>query len=554
LSKNDASEACLGSPQVNDAATDERFRRTRLANIRQELLAPVSAIMGYADLLLEDARRQNLAEVVPDLERIATSGRELLELIDRFLDVDALARRRTEDDFTDMQSRLRHDLRNPLNAIKGYSELLLEDLEDIGGEPLQSDLEVLLAEAQRLLSQIDVIVDFSSDGGTATGDDQEATMVAELVRTIRPIASDDRQSHEIGRILVVDDNDSNRALLVRRLSRDGHEVAEADGGRKALEMLEQDTFDLVLLDLLMPDMNGFQVLQTLKNDPRLRDIRVIMVSGQQETDAVMRCIEAGAEDYLPKPFDPVLLDARINACLERKKGRDREREYLRQIQTEKEKSEALLLNILPAQIVARINSGEALIADRFDGVTVLFADFVGFTTISSRLQPARLVETLNNIFSEFDRLAQTLGVEKIKTIGDAYLAAAGLPEGRPDHTEVVADMALGMIDHLDRINATLDTPWQIRIGIHTGPVVAGVIGTHKFVYDVWGDTVNTASRIETSGEPGRIHVSEAVANVLKPRFNLERRGITMIRGKGAMKTYFLKRRKANTADLATGSR
>jgi class 3 adenylate cyclase len=183
---------------------------------------------------------------------------------------------------------------------------------------------------------------------------------------------------------------------------------------------------------------------------------------------------------------------------------------------------------------------------------VLFADFVGFTAISSRLQPAELVETLNNIFSVFDELAQTLGVEKIKTIGDAYLAAAGLPEGRPDHTEAVANMALGMIDHLERINASLDTPWQIRIGIHTGPVVAGVIGTHKFVYDVWGDTVNTASRIETSGEPGRIHVSEDVADALKPAFTMEHRGTTEIRGKGAMETYFLVGRKSNTAHSAAG--
>ena len=205
---------------------------------------------------------------------------------------------------------------------------------------------------------------------------------------------------------MVDDNASNRDLLFRRLSRDGHEVTRAESGQRALEILAVEEFDLVLLDLMMPDLNGFQVLERLKADERLHDVPVIMISGLQETDSVIRCIEAGAEDYLTKPFNPVLLRARISACLERKRWRERERRYLERIELEREKYEALLRNILPGQIVTRLNDGEVVIADRVEEATILFADLVGFTEIAARLSPARLVDHLNRIFSAFDDLCR----------------------------------------------------------------------------------------------------------------------------------------------------
>ena len=164
---------------------------------------------------------------------------------------------------------------------------------------------------------------------------------------------------------------------------------------------------MILLDLLMPDLNGFQVLERLKADERLHDIPVIMISGLQERDSVIRCIEAGAEDYLSKPFNPVLLRARISACLERKRWRDRERRYLERIELEKAKHEALLRNILPGEIVTRLSGGEVVIADRVEEATILFADLVGFTAAASRVTPAILVSNLNRIFSAFDDLCRS---------------------------------------------------------------------------------------------------------------------------------------------------
>jgi adenylate cyclase len=184
-----------------------------------------------------------------------------------------------------------------------------------------------------------------------------------------------------------------------------------------------------------------------------------------------------------------------------------------------------------------------VIADRVEEATILFADLVGFTAVASRVTPAVLVDNLNRIFSAFDDLCRRLGIEKIKTIGDAYMAAAGLPLPRPDHAEVIADFALAMLDSLEAVNATVEAPFQIRIGIHTGSVVAGVIGSHRFLYDIWGDAVNLASRLESHSLPGRIHVSARTSEMLASRYELEPRGLINLRGLGKVRTFFVTGRK-----------
>ncbi|HEY1956395.1 MAG TPA: adenylate/guanylate cyclase domain-containing protein [Polyangiaceae bacterium] len=203
------------------------------------------------------------------------------------------------------------------------------------------------------------------------------------------------------------------------------------------------------------------------------------------------------------------------------------------------RSERLLLNVLPAAISARLKEDEE-IADRFSEVTVLFSDIVGFTELSQRFAPDELVKMLNRIFSAFDDLAAELELEKIKTIGDCYMVAAGLPNARADHAEAMAKMALAMRDALARINREGGYRLQIRTGLHTGAVVAGVIGKRKFIYDMWGDTVNTASRMESSGVPGEIQITRDLQERLKDAFVIEPRGTISVKGKGEMETFFLK--------------
>lgn len=207
---------------------------------------------------------------------------------------------------------------------------------------------------------------------------------------------------------------------------------------------------------------------------------------------------------------------------------------------EQEQTKTLLLNILPAPIAQRLQKGENPIAERFEEVSVLFADLVGFTEFSSRKTPEQLVSVLNVIFSNFDQLAKQYGLEKIKTIGDAYMVVGGVPIYRPDHAQAIAKMALSMQTAIVNVNAQIGEAFKLRIGINSGPVVAGVIGLNKFIYDLWGDTVNTASRMEVNGIPGEIQVTAATYERLKGQFFLEKRGRIPIKGKGEMTTYLLR--------------
>ncbi len=341
-------------------------------------------------------------------------------------------------------------------------------------------------------------------------------------------------------ILVVDDNELNRDLLSRHLRRQGYTVVPAENGLQALERLQEQPFDLMLLDIMMPEMNGYQVLEHLKADPELRHLPVIVISAVSDLDSVVRCIELGAEEYLMKPFNRVLLRARIGAALERKFLRDQEQAFLARIQEEQERAEQLLLNILPRPIAARLKEGEHVIADRFEEATVLFADIVDFTTLWDRQSPDELVTMLNDLFTAFDRLTDARGLEKIKTIGDAYMVVGGVPLPRPDHAEAVALLALDILQEVERFNEERDgAPLQIRIGVSSGPVVAGVIGQNKFAYDLWGDAVNVAYRMEALGEPERIQVTETSYQLLRDRFLFEERGPLQVKGKGTVQTYWL---------------
>ena len=210
-----------------------------------------------------------------------------------------------------------------------------------------------------------------------------------------------------------------------------------------------------------------------------------------------------------------------------------------ELRKERNKTENLLLNLLPEPIAERLKEEPGVIADKFEKATILFADLVNFTQISTTMPATKLVYLLNEIFSSFDELTEKHGLEKIKTIGDAYMVAGGIPIVRPDHAEASAEMALDMLLAIDELNVKLEASFDLRIGINSGPVVAGVIGTKKFIYDLWGNAVNTASRMESHGVPGRIQVSFYTYELLRDKYEFEERGLIDIKGQGEMRTYFL---------------
>jgi class 3 adenylate cyclase len=343
---------------------------------------------------------------------------------------------------------------------------------------------------------------------------------------------------ERGMVLIVDDNEDNRIVLARRLERQGLSVAAAENGREAIELLKKGLFDLMLLDIMMPEMNGYQVLEYLKTDPELGEIPVIVISAVDELESIVRCIELGAEDYLTKPFNRVMLRARIGATLEKKRLRDQEKEFTKLLQIEQDRSERLLLSIFPASIAERLKQ-EQTIADSYMDVSILFADIVDFTRHSAKLSPTETIEFLSSVFSEFDQLTERHGLEKIKTVADAYMVVGGLPRPMEHHAEAIANLGLDMMQIIRRFKKENEEPFTIRVGIHCGPVVAGVIGTHKFIYDLWGDTVNVASRMESHGVPGKIQTTERLFDRLRDKYKFEKRGPVHVKGKGEMDTYFL---------------
>ncbi len=291
-----------------------------------------------------------------------------------------------------------------------------------------------------------------------------------------------------GHVLVVDDEEHTRSLLRDPLEARGYEIAEAENGLEALEKIAARSPDVILLDLMMPRMDGFEVCRQLKKDLKTAHIPILIVTALSDRKERLMGIEAGANDFLNKPIDIQDVILRVGNAAYAKHLHD-------QLQAEQKKSEYLLLNILPKPVAERMKAGEVNIADSYPEVTVLLADLVGFTTLSAHIGPEQIVELLNEIFSAFDLLVGKLGLDKIKTIGDAYMVAGGISFPRPDHAEAIAQLAINMQEEIERLNRQYGISVRLRIGICTGPVVAGVIGRWRFAFDLWGETVNLACRL-----------------------------------------------------------
>ena len=339
-------------------------------------------------------------------------------------------------------------------------------------------------------------------------------------------------------ILIVDDQQGNVRLLERMLRGDGYtSIASTLDPRAVCAMHARHHYDLILLDVEMLGMNGFQVMEDLKAIEKDGYLPVLVITARPEHK--LRALQAGAKDFVSKPLDLVEVLTRVHNMLEVRLLHLETRRLYDEVRAAQTVSERLLLNVLPQSVAERLKAEPGLIADSFPDVTVLFADLVGFTRLSERMSPERLVNLLNEVFTLFDGIADHRGLEKIKTIGDAYMAVAGLPAPAPGHATRAAHMALDMIEGLDRLNQRNGEALQVRVGLHSGAVVAGVIGKRKFIYDLWGDAVNTASRMESHGVAARAHLTEATRLRLGKPFLLEKRGAVEIKGKGAMGTWFL---------------
>jgi len=335
------------------------------------------------------------------------------------------------------------------------------------------------------------------------------------------------------RILIVDDIEENLKVLTDTLEEEGFRPLQAMSGERAVQIALAAKPDLILLDIKMPGMDGYETIAALKSQPATSEIPVIFISALGQIEDKVKGFRAGAVDYVSKPFQKEEVVARVTTHL-------RLRQALRAVEEERAKSERLLRNILPDPVAAELKERGTSEPEFHSEVSVLFADIVGFTAKAAALSPKQLIAELNEIFTGFDAIVARRGCERIKTIGDAYFAVAGLPRPEPDHAYVLAEVGREMVAWLGSRNASGAHAWEIRVGIHSGDAVSGIVGTSKYLYDVFGDTVNIASRLESASQPMRINVSRATMERLRGRIPVEPRESMELKGKGLTEMFFLK--------------
>jgi len=399
----------------------------------------------------------------------------------------------------------------------------------------------------------------------------------------------------VTKILILEDSPTQSLRLKMTLSAAGYEVDSAVDGLQGLTKFSESHYDLVITDVLMPGLSGYEFCMQAKALPEKSKIPIILLTALNDPKDIIHALECRADNFITKPWIEVILLNRVKAAVANRALRETTSEieenygvfmgqrihvtaskkqildlllstfedmvsandWLRESQSElertvslvlkeRERSDELLLNVLPRTIARRLKDNTQIIADTFRGATILFADIVGFTDFAAKKTPQEVIQFLNTVFSRFDKLVDIYGLEKIKTIGDAYMVVGGLPVLREDHATAIANLALDMQSAVAQYNKETKSDISIRIGINTGPVIAGVIGTKKFLYDLWGDTVNTASRMESQGLPNLIQVTAATYEFLQNDFVLEKRGALPVKGKGEVVTYFLKERKHST--------
>jgi class 3 adenylate cyclase len=528
-----------------------------LAKLRHDLLNAIGHVLGFAEILLEQVQEQPGNRLGVELEVIQQTASRMIARINDGLDAAKAELIPAHlDAVCEEAARIVH-------CAEGLDPAALEQ----AGASFKSDVSRIIGAARQVRQLARTSLGCSSRRKEApsksSAQDQSllTSAPASSLDSSRhkeapsEFASDDQgflvsvapgNPHE-GVILVVDDLEENRELLSRRLGRLGYSVRTAQDGQRALDAIAIGPVDLILLDIIMPGLDGFEVLQRLKQEPATQHIPIIMLSSADQIEIAVRCIKLGADDFLPKPFNPTLLMARIESSLSKKRLRDKEAAFLKRLQIEQDTSERLLLNILPRPIAGRLKQGEKNIADSFAEATVLFSDFVNFTRLSAGIAPKVLVGNLNEIFSAFDQLCEDHCVEKIKMIGDGYMAVAGVPTPSASHARAAAQLALAMQAEAARFASRSGQPFRMRIGLNTGPLVAGVIGTRKFAYDLWGDTVNVAKHMESHAPPGGILVTAATYQSLCDVFPFQVGRSIPVKGKGEVMTYLLLPNRAHVA-------
>lgn len=345
------------------------------------------------------------------------------------------------------------------------------------------------------------------------------------------------------KILIADDVDYLVDFMISHLDTmfDGAEYFRARNGYEVFMMAMKLKPDLILLDWEMPEFSGMEALQTLKANPNTSEIPIIMVSGFSKPEHVKKALEAGAIDYLKKPIEPQELLARVHTAMALAGTLHELKHQKHRLEEEKKKSDQLLKGLLPGEILDSMKNYGDIAPKRFKNVTVIMADLVDFTVKSQKMSPKRLLDELQTIFTAFDQITERYNCTRIKTIGDAYLAVSGMWHNTQNHALIAAKMAERMRQYIVDHNQKYHIDWQIRIGINSGDIVAGIISENNLSFDIFGDTVNTASRMQSYCDPMQINVSHSTYLLISDYYVLVRRISRKVKGKGAVNMYYLHR-------------
>ena len=500
-----------------------------LNHLRHELHTPLNHIIGYSEMLLESATEGSIVAMEPRLRELREHAQQLMQLVD-----EALGRTRKDSEI-DLR-RLTAQASDPIGSIIATAGELKAQAQGMGAAEVEQDLERIASAAQTLRTMI------------ADGVNAPPMAPTDYTDTARIVVAPVRAA-DTGNILVVDDNAANREMLSRRLARVGHRVQVVANGPDALALLRQKPIDLVLLDVLMPEMSGYEVLQQLTADESLREIPVLMISALDEMDSVVRCIELGAEDYLPKPFDPVLLRARIGACLEKKRLRDREAMHLRELAEwnhkleERVREQVALLDRLGrlkrffspqlAELIVAGGADDPLATHRRD-LTVCFLDLRGFTAFAEGAEPEEVMSVLREYHAQMGRLVMEHEGTLERFTGDGMMVFFNDPVPVPNAAERTVRMALAMRKRVGEMIVgwrKMGYDLELGIGIAQGYATIGAIGYEgRWDYGAIGTVTNLAARLCGEAKPGQILVSKRLLAATADLFEVESVGELALKG------------------------
>ena len=519
---------------VPDAA---QLRRATLASLRHELRTPLTAVVGYSEMLLEDAR----PEQAPPLREILSAGRRVLGLVDELVRPGTAGEEITDEDVAEMRRRIGKELPEPVGQLVAVARGALTSAQAGGNSQVVPDLERITEAAGRLqtLVQTDPSV-LGLDRAAPDAGEQTRDVAARVIAAFpsRTVANGGEALPKHGQILVVDDNEDNRDLLSRQLARQGFSVSLAANGEGALEALRGQDFDLVLLDVLMPGLDGIEVLEQMQQDPATAEVPVIMTSALDEIDGVVRCIEQGAVDYLTKPFDPVLLQARVSATLDLHRLRAQQRRARQELDEEIAWSARLIRSLVPDPLMQRVREGRGTLVESHDSVTALVLTIQGLGTFAARHGAPALGAWMAETVGALDAIARTFPVETYWEAGATLVASTGTVASRADETSALAELALRLVEE-GAARCGSAEPVRVGIGMHTGPAVAGLIDGERVAFGLWGEATEVARELAWQCPDGAVQVSPAAYATLHEAFTFEGRGMIETSSRSHMRVYGL---------------